>query len=150
MTKLRLLSGAAVLAGLALTVSGICVAQDLIGERKAAMRFKGANAKVASDMVRGTVPFDAAKAAEAMGNIVTTATNLPKLFPPGSTAGETRASPKIWEDLAGFQATAAKMAADATAAQKAAAAGADAFKAAFGNVTQNCQTCHDAYRTARK
>lgn len=150
MTRLKLLGGAAVLAGFALTLSGISIAQDLIGERKAAMRFKSSNAKVGSDMTRGTIPFDAAKAAEAMGNIATTATNLPKLFPAGSTAGETRASPKLWEDLSGFQATAAKMAADATAAQRAAASGADAFKAAFGNVVQNCDSCHEAYRTPRR
>ncbi len=150
MRNLRVLGGAAVLTGCALMASGIVIAQDLIAERKAAMRFKSSNAKIASEMARGQVPFDAAKAGEAMGNIATTATNLPKLFPAGSETGETRASPKIWQDLAGFQATAAKMASDATAAQKAAATGEDAFKAAFGNVAKNCDTCHEAYRTPRR
>lgn len=150
MRKMRMLGGAAVLAGIALTASGISVAQDLIGERKTAMRFKSSNAKVAADMARDTVPFDATKATEAMSNIAKTAATLPSLFPAGSTAGETRASPKIWADLAGFQAAAAKMASDATAAQKAAASGADGFKAAFSNVVKNCDSCHEAYRTPRK
>lgn len=150
MKRSRLLGRAAVLASIGLLTTGVSFAQDAITERKALMKSNGANAKTGSDMVKGTTPFDAKKAADAMGNVATNAARFPTLFPSGSDSGETRASPKIWEDLAGFRAAAAKLGADATAAQKAAASGADDFKAAFGNLVKNCDSCHEAYRTPRK
>lgn len=150
MSRSKLLGGAAVLATIAIAASGAGIAQDAISQRKATMKSFGGSAKAGSDMVKGTVPFDAAKAEQAMGTIASGAATIPKLFPAGSDSGETRASPKIWQDRAGFEANATKLATDAAAAQKAAATGAEAFKAAFGNVAKNCDSCHETYRTPRK
>lgn len=150
MTKSMVLGGIAVLATVAIAASSVGIAQDAISQRKAAMKSFGGNAKVGSDMSKGTVPFDAAKAADAMNIIATGAATLVKLFPEGSDTGETRASPKIWQDRKGFEANATKLASDAAAAQKASAAGVDAFKAAFGIVVKNCDSCHETYRTPRK
>jgi cytochrome c556 len=71
---------------------------------------------------------------------------FPSLFPPGSESGDTKASAKIWEDMAGFEAASAKLVADAKAAETAAASGLDAFKTALGAVGANCGGCHEAYR----
>jgi cytochrome c556 len=71
---------------------------------------------------------------------------FPSLFPPGSETGDTKASAKIWEDMAGFEAAAAKLVTDAKAAEAVAADGLDAFKTAFGAVGANCGGCHEAYR----
>jgi cytochrome c556 len=151
MTKSKVLTGAAVLATIAMAASGVGVAQDAIGQRKAVMKAVGGNVKTGADMVKGTIAFDANKAAEAMGVVASGWADFAKLFPKGSeTGGETTASPKIWTDFADFDSKGKKMAADAAAAQKAASNGADAFKASFGEVTKNCKGCHDIYRVPKK
>lgn len=147
MMKSKLLGGIASLATVAIVASGAVVAQDAIAQRKALMKVVGSSAKTGADMAKGSVPFDAAKAGEAMGAIAANWQAFVKLFPAGSgTGGETTASPKIWETLKDFEDKGAKFAANATAAQKAAATGADAFKAAFGEVQKGCGDCHRVYR----
>lgn len=151
MSKSKLLGGIAVVVTIAIAASGIGVAQDAIGQRKAVMKSVGGSTKTGSEMVKGEVPFDATKAAEAMGTIATGWATFASYFPKGSeTGGETTASPKIWESFADFDTKGKKLASDAAAAQKAAANGVDAFKAAFGEVTKNCKGCHDAYRVPKK
>jgi cytochrome c556 len=151
MTKSKVLGGIAVLATIAIAASGIGVAQDAISQRKAVMKAVGSNIKTGADMVKGTIPYDANKAAEAMGVVASGWAAFAKHFPKGSeTGGETTASPKIWESFSDFDTKGQKLASDAAAAQKAASNGADAFKAAFGEVTKNCKGCHDAYRVPKK
>lgn len=144
----KALGGVAVIATIAVAASGVgVVAQDAIAQRKALMKSVGGASKTGAQMTKGEVPFDAAKAAEAMGTIATSVSGAVKLFPKGTeTGGETTASPKIWENFKDFQDKSQKLADDATAAQKAAANGADAFKTAFGEVTKNCRGCHQPYR----
>ncbi|ODT30943.1 MAG: hypothetical protein ABS54_00950 [Hyphomicrobium sp. SCN 65-11] len=148
MKKSSVLAGVAVLATIAVGATGVSVvAQDTIAQRKALMKAVGGASKTGSQMAKGEAPFDAAKANEAMGTIATSWAAFAKLFPKGSeTGGETTASPKIWESFKDFEDKGAKLASDATAAQKAAANGADAFKTAFGDVTKNCGGCHKPYR----
>ena len=67
------------------------------------------------------------------------------LFPANSKSGDTTASPKVWEDQAGFKAALAKFEADA-AAGATAATDVAGFRTAFGNVTKNCGGCHEAFR----
>jgi cytochrome c556 len=151
MTKSKVLGGVAILTTIAIVASGVGIAQDAIGQRKALMKAVGGATKTGSQMAKGEIPFDAAKASEAMGTIATGWANFAKLFPKGSeTGGETTASPKIWESFADFDTKGKKFASDAAAAQKAAANGADAFKASFGDVTKNCKGCHDTYRVPKK
>jgi cytochrome c556 len=128
--------------------AGMAVGQDApIPARQELMKMNGAAAKAASEMVKGTTPYDAVKAADAMKIIAANMEQFPSLFPPGSeSGGDTKASAKIWEDMAGFEAAAADAAADAKAAEAAAAGGVDAFKAAFAAVGADCGGCHEAYR----
>jgi cytochrome c556 len=151
MTKSKVLGGVAVLATVAIFASGVGIAQDAIGQRKAVMKAVGSNIKTGADMVKGTIPYDAGKAAEAMGVVASGWAVFSKHFPQGSeTGGETTASPKIWQSFPDFDTKGKKLASDAAAAQKAAANGADAFKAAFGEVTKNCKGCHENYRVPKK
>jgi cytochrome c556 len=152
MSKSIVLGGIAIAATLAVAMTGVSVvAQDVISQRKAMMKAVGGSAKTGSQMVKGEAPFDAAKAGEAMGTIATSWTGFVKLFPKGTeTGGETTASPAIWENFKDFESKGQKLASDAAAAQKAAANGADAFKAAFGEVTKNCGGCHKPFRIPKK
>ena len=68
------------------------------------------------------------------------------LWPEGSNTGDTESSPKVWEDMAGFQAANDKFAADTAAAVAAAPQDLAAFQAVFGPVASNCGSCHEAYR----
>jgi cytochrome c556 len=122
---------------------------DVIAERKGLMRANGAAAKTASDMINGSQPYNAGAAAEAARTIAEDLKKFPTLFPEGSEQGDTSASPAIWEKMEEFKALAAKMVADAEAAEVAAAQGLDAFKTAFAVVGGNCQSCHGEFRVRR-
>lgn len=122
---------------------------DVIAERKALMRANGAAAKTASEMISGAKPYDAAAAALAARTIAEDMDKFPTLFPEGSDQGDTSAAPAIWEKMDAFKAAAAKAANDARVAETAAAQGLDAFKMAFADVGENCQSCHGEFRVRR-
>ena len=150
MTKSKLLAGLSIAAGLAIAATAVQAQQDAIAKRKEIMKSNGASAKAASDMIKGDRPFDAKIAEESASKIASNLVEFEKLFPKGSEAGETRASPKIWSDSTGFEAKAKEVATSASNASVAAAKGLDSFKAAFGDVGKGCAACHDAYRTPAK
>ena len=140
---IKAIAAALVVAAAATTV----VAQtDVIAERKSIMRGNGAATRTGTQMIRGEMPFDLARAKEVFAGIQNGMTRFPNLFPENSkTGGETKAAPRIWEDMAGFRAASAKIVQDATAA---AAATTDqaSFQANFQRVTANCNSCHQTYR----
>ena len=137
-----------ILAGLAVAI-GVTAAwaqSDPIKERQNLMKGFGAATRTGTQMSRGEIPFDAAKAKEVFVTFETGSKRIPVLFPENSkTGGDTAADPKIWTNMADFQAIAAKLGTDS---QKAAASANDleSFKAAFGEVTKDCGACHQTYR----
>ena len=138
----------AVCAALAVALSaGAVLAQSkAIAERKEIMKGVGAAAKQGAALARGTEPYDNAKAVQVFAVYAAAAEKMPGLFPDDSkTGGETTASPKIWEDMAGFKAAMAKWGASAKAAQ-ASAKDIDSFKTAFGEMGKQCGACHEVYR----
>jgi cytochrome c556 len=137
-------------AGLAFSLlSPAFAADDPIAARQELMKHNGGAAKIAVDMIKGAKPFDVAAAADAMKTLQDDMVTFVTLFPEGSDKGKTSASPKIWEDMDGFKAAAAKLAADAKTAGEAAAQGVDAFKVAFNAVGSDCGACHQAYRVKK-
>jgi cytochrome c556 len=143
---------AATLTAFTVALAGSAIGQDsAIPARQDLMKMNGAAAKAAFNMAKGATPFVAADAAEAMKIIKDNMIEFPSLFPVGGEDdGDTRALPKIWEDMDGFKAASEKAAADAAAAEAAAANGLDAFKAALGAVGANCGSCHETYRGPKK
>lgn len=120
-----------------------------IADRKALM--KGIGGIVGRDLapyVRGDKPYDAAAALASLQALNAAAEKLDvdALFPAGSDAGDTKASPKIWEDRAGFQAAVDKFKGDVAAAVAAAPQDAGAFVPVFETVGGNCRACHGAWR----
>ena len=144
--KITMRAGIALFAGMvAVTAAG--AADDPIVTRKALMKSVGASIKATAPMVKGEAPYDAVTAELAMRTVHAAAAGFGHYFPEGSDMGlETEASPKIWEDMAGFTAKLSGLETDAAAAIPAAAEGADAFKGAFMKLTQNCKGCHEDYR----
>ena len=145
--KKNFISGVAAI-GLILSTGVTFATAGPIEERKAKMKEVGKNLGIIGKMVKGETDFDgdaALAAYVAMGNA---GKGFGELFPEGSeTGGETTASPKIWEDRAGFEAAGKQFGADLGAAiQVGVPANLDALKASFGSVAKNCKACHTDYR----
>lgn len=136
-------------AAAAMLFSGIAHA-DVIADRQAEMKNNGKNIGMLAKMAKGEVPFDAAEVIKALESMKNTTANYAELFPVGSeTGGDTEASPKIWEDPAGFKAALAKFHADIDAAVAAAPQDAAALGPVLGSVGGNCKACHDSYRVMK-
>lgn len=133
--------------GLAMFASTAFASEDPISTRQNIMKSNGAAAGALFKMVKGEIEYDALTAELALREIFAGAVAFPTLFPEGSeTGGDTRASPEIWKDKAGFEATALKLETAALAAIPAAKSGLDELKATLGSVAENCQACHEKYR----
>lgn len=138
---MKRLAAAAALVAIATTLAWAGPIED----RQAVMKGVAGATKTAVGMAKGETPYDDAKAKQVLQVYVDAAAKMPTLFPPGSDKGETTASPKIWEDMAGFKAGFEKLGADAHAAMTSVTDQAS-FGKALGTITKNCGTCHETYR----
>jgi cytochrome c556 len=131
-----------------LTFAVSAASADPVLDRQQMMKERGKIVGELAKMVKGEQAFDAAKVDTALKALQVNAEKFDAdaLFPAGSTDGDTTASPKIWEDMAGFKATEDKYLADVKAAAAAAPADVDALKAQIGVIGSNCSTCHQTYR----
>lgn len=138
---------AAVLTAMAGTAA---FAADPIETRKATMKaIGGAFGGVLVKMVKGEIPYDAAAAKAAGATLVekSKGIDVAVLFPKGSeTGGETTASPKIWDDTAGFKAALSKLQDTAAAQAPNVDKGLDQLKVAVAELGKTCKNCHDTYR----
>ena len=98
---------------------------DPIADRKALMKERGRHRRRACRSGQGREPFDAAEVLAALKTLNANAEKIDvdALFPAGTDQGDTTASPKIWEDMAGFKAAGDKFKADTAAAVAAAPPG---------------------------
>ncbi|MFI5014462.1 MAG: c-type cytochrome [Hyphomicrobiales bacterium] len=113
------------------------------------MKIDGQAARLGLDMVKGTVPFDLAKAKGIFSTFIDAAQKEVTLFPEDSKTGDgTTAAPRIWEDMAAFQAAYGKFGKDSADALQS-TTDLNSFKAAFGTVTKNCGSCHELYRVKK-
>jgi cytochrome c556 len=117
-----------------------------IEDRKALMKQNADAAKIGTGLAKGELPYDQAKAEDVLKVHAMVAAKLPTLVPEDSKTGDkTTASPRIWEDMAGFKAAAAKFQQDATNAM-AQTKDQASFAKAYAVVVSNCGACHQTYR----
>lgn len=141
-TRLIAISIAATLVGAPVLAQG-----GPIEQRQALMKMNGRDAKAGGDMLKGTTPYDAAKAKAIFTSMNDVASKYGSLFPANSkTGGKTEAAPAIWDKPAEFQAAVAKFKADTASAMTADLSTKEAFGAQFGKVTANCRSCHESFR----
>lgn len=114
------------------------------------MKQNDGGAKVVVAMMRGQAPFDAAKVDAAFSQWADTAQKLPGLFPPGSDKGDTRASPKIWQNKADFDAKATAFGKAVAENRDKAQQSVENLKTAVSVVGQACDNCHKDYRLSRR
>jgi cytochrome c556 len=147
--KSRTLFAAATL--IAIGTGAVIAQSDPIAARKTLMKHNNDGAKVVVAMMRGSAPFDASKVDPVFSQWAETAQKLPGLFPDNSKTGEeTRASPKIWENKADFDAKAAAFGKAVADNRDKAKQSLDGLKAAVGAVGDACDDCHKDYRLSRR
>ena len=139
-----------VVVGTLLLGAGAVVAQqDQVKQAQTMMKGNGKNAGALGAMVKGEKPYDQATVDTALAQFEDTAKKLPTLFPEGSkglkTEGDYSASPKIWEDKAGFDAHIASFAKVVTEA-KSKIKDLDSLKATFPAIGKECGGCHETFR----
>ncbi|ALV29637.1 c-type cytochrome [Pannonibacter phragmitetus] len=139
---------------LAVTLTAASAAGDPVATRKAIMQSVAANAGLAGAMMKGDIAYSPAAGKAAIASMNAAANALGAFYPDGTQNAEgSSASPKIWEDAAGFEAALAKFSevtgAAAQASGKDGPADVEAFKTAMGPVMGSCKACHEAYRVQR-
>jgi cytochrome c556 len=134
---------------LLLGVGAVAAQQDLVKQAQTVMKGNGKNAGIMAAMVKGEKPYDQAAVDAALTQLADTAKKLPTMFPESvkglKPEGDYSASPKIWEDKAGFDAhiaTFAKAVADAKASVK----DLDTLKVSLPVIGKSCGGCHETYR----
>jgi len=145
MNRIVLAAGA-----VALAVTAVAAQSDPIAARRALMKKNGDEAKIATSMVKGEAPFDAAKVQTVFATFADSAAKAPALFADNAkTGGDTAALPAIWENKADFDARLAKFGKDAKEAEGK-VKDLDSLKATWGGFAKdNCGGCHEKYRAKK-
>jgi len=146
---MRMMPTAAAIAAMLAIAAGTALGQageTPFEKRQAAMEIVGKSAKTVGDMLRGNAPFDAAAANEALAAMQEAVVDYGEFFPEGSEHPESEAAPAIWEDMDGFQSTLSAFREDLAAGVEAAPQTPETLGATFGEIAQNCRTCHEQYR----
>ena len=140
---------ASVIIAMAFGIAAVAAQSDPIAARQALMKTNGREGKIGSDMIRGKIPFDLAKAQAMFAAFLNAANKMPNLFPENSkTGGDTSASPEIWVHMDDVKARFAKLAAESKAAQES-VKDLESFKVAYRDVARNCDGCHEHYRVKK-
>jgi cytochrome c556 len=126
-------------------------ADDPIAARQALMDNNGGAAGLAGAVMKDEVAYSPVIGKAVIVAFRATAHAYGDYFPEGSAdPAKSAASPKIWEDPAGFQAELGKFQTNVAAAFEASGKDGPADKAAFTAAVQpilgSCKSCHEGYR----
>ena len=125
-------------------------AEAVIKARKAHMQLQAFNLGPLGAMAKGEMPYDAAQASAAAGNLAALVSmNMGRYFPEGSAQGQaegTRALPAIWENGEDVMAKVAALNEAVTALNATAGTDLASLQGAMGAVGEACGACHKAYR----
>jgi cytochrome c556 len=134
---------------LLLGLGAVVAQQDAVKLAQDQMKGNGKNAGALAAMVKGEKPYDQATVDAALAQFEDTVKKFPTLFPASmkglKAEGDYSASPKIWEDKAGFSehiASFGKAVTDAKASVK----DLDTLKVALPAIGKQCGGCHEIFR----
>ena len=105
---------------------------------------------VLNRMVKGEIPYDQAKADEALAKMAAAAPKIPEAFPASSKGKSTpdsrfQASSKVWDTRSDFEEYAANLT-KAITDNRGKVTSLDGLKAAYPALVENCDGCHKDYR----
>jgi cytochrome c556 len=136
---------------MALNAGAVMAQSDPIAARQALMKGNNDHARTMIQTMRGQKPFDAAAVDAAFAQWAETAQKLPALFPDNSkTGGDTRATPKIWQNKKDFDEKAAAFGMAVAENRAKAKESLDGLKAAIPVVGKTCDNCHEDYRAPKQ
>lgn len=122
-------------------------ANGIVKERMELMKSIGKSMKEIRKMANGKIPLESAKVASAATAIAHHGARIGALFPQGSVDDISEASPKIWEDPAGFQKSTDLLVKTANDLFAAAQSNDPAkVKSAFRSLGRTCGSCHTNFR----
>lgn len=134
-----------------LSAGAVMAQSDPIAARRALMKGNNDNARAMVQTMREQKPFDAAAVEAAFAQWADTAQKLPGLFPENSkTGGDTRATPKIWQNKKDFDEKAAAFGKAVAENRDKAKESLDGLKAAIPVVGKMCDGCHEDYRVPKQ
>jgi cytochrome c556 len=143
---LLIVSAAAV--GIASTAA-VALTDDPIATRKQLMRANGAAFYgVGQRMIRGEIPFNPIVAQSVFQTTSAVGYSFGDYFPEGSDQGDTRASPRIWEDMEHFQEYLTELRDKSAAALEAEPQTLEAFQELASSLNETCSGCHEDFRLA--
>lgn len=142
----RLILGSLVLAVGIASTAAVALTDDPVTTRKKLMQANGGAAGLAGGMASGEIPFNAVAAQSAIRTMNAVAYSYGDYFPEGSSEGDTRASPKIWEEMEEFQQYLADFRAATDAARGTDIQSVEQLQAAMGEIGPLCQQCHEEFR----
>jgi len=137
-------------AALSIAITAAVAQSDPIKTRKDLMDANDKNFRNIRAMVRGEAAYDQGKVTEAFAQFSDTAQKFGALFPEDSKTGQnTRATPKIWETRADFE---AKLAAFGRVVNehRDKVKSLDDLKVALPAIDNACNDCHRDYRARRQ
>lgn len=150
MRKTAIVMGAIVMMAGGLRAVSAHEAKDLpagpIRDRHELMEGIGKNAKIIGDALKSG---DHSHIEEAAGQIQTSASKIPALFPKGSTDPKSRAKPEIWTHWPKFEESAKALEASAGELSNAGHSGGE-VKAAADKMFGACKSCHEEFRVPEK
>ena len=143
--------GLAVLAGAASSQDASQKAlADATKARQAQMQLYAFNLGLLGGMAKGEVPYDAAAATGAAGNLASLARlDQSRLWPEGSDemgVDGSKALPAIWENIPDVMSKGADLVTAATAMEAAAGTDLASLQGSMGALGGACGACHKAYR----
>ena len=134
---------------LLLGIGAVMAQMDQVKQTQTVMKGNGKNAGALAAMVKGEKPYDQATVDAALAQFEDTVKKFPTLFPEGTKGlkpeGDYYASPKVWEDKAGFDEHIASFAKAVTEA-KPKIKDLDTLKVALPVIGKQCGACHETYR----
>jgi len=148
MKNLLILTAFATASAATLAASAFTDAEDAVSYRQHAFQLIRHNFSDLGDMVKGQVPYDAARAQRRAEALVSLTTLPWEAFEvPGADKAESGSKAELWKNLADFKQKAAQLQQDAKALKVAADAGdLAALKPAVGALAKNCKACHQQYK----
>lgn len=138
------------LSAIVLSTAAVTAADDPVAVRQSLMQAAAAAAGASAGMIKEEIDYSPVVAKAAIATLYGVSQAYGDYFPDGTQGQDTDASPKIWEDMEGFQQAIADFQTDTAAAVEASGKDGPADLAAFQQVIQpvlaNCRDCHESFR----
>ena len=130
------------------SLSFICAEDDNIKKRQNAMQQVRESVKVLLPISKGKNEYDDFLVISMLEQMLDAAKPYASYFPnEQEVSPNTEAAETIWTDRSGFNNSVLKFVNDIEFALNAEPESLDDFKPMFSKITENCQSCHQVYRT---